>query len=317
MNFLVTGGAGFIGSHVCEHLLREGHAVWAFDDLNDFYAPQLKRGNLREVQSLAKPFEFVFGDLTDPHAVGELFESVKFDQVIHLAARAGVRPSLQQPALYQRVNVEGTVNILEAARRTGVKKAILASSSSVYGVNAKVPFAEADPLFHPISPYAASKLACEALGHVYHHVYGLDIVMLRFFTVYGPRQRPDLAIHKFARLIQAGQAIPVYGDGSTARDYTFISDILQGIMACTRREFGYEIYHLGESQTVPLTRLIELLESALGRRAVIDRQPCQPGDVPLTCADISKAREKLDYNPQVKIERGIPLFVEWLKQNPS
>lgn len=317
MNFLVTGGAGFIGSHVCEQLLREGHAVWALDDLNDFYEPQLKRGNLRQLQALAQPFEFVFGDLTDRQTVGELFASIKFDQVIHLAARAGVRPSLQQPALYQRVNVEGTVNILEAARRTGVKKAILASSSSVYGVNAKVPFSEADPLFHPISPYAASKLACEALGHVYHHVYGLDIVMLRFFTVYGPRQRPDLAIHKFARLIEAGQPIPVFGDGSTARDYTFISDILQGILACTRREFGYEIYNLGESQTVPLTRLIELLETALGKRAVIDRQPCQPGDVPLTCADISKAREQLGYNPQVKIERGIPLFVDWLKNSAS
>lgn len=314
MNFLVTGGAGFIGSHVCEQLLEAGHAVWAFDDLNDFYDPQLKRANLRELQALAKPFEFVFGDLTDRAAVEELFGSIKFDQVIHLAARAGVRPSLAEPALYQRVNVEGTVNVLEAARRTGAHKLILASSSSVYGVNAKVPFAEADPVFQAISPYAASKLACEALGHVYHHVYGLDVVMLRFFTVYGPRQRPDLAIHKFARLIRTGQPVPVYGDGSTARDYTYINDILAGIRACTEREFGYQIYNLGESQTVTLNRLIELLEAALGQRARIVRQPSQPGDVPLTCADISKARAQLGYQPQVRIEEGIRRFVDWFNR---
>ena len=241
--------------------------------------------------------------------------SAKFDQVIHLAARAGVRPSLDEPALYQRVNVEGTVNILEAARLHGVKKIIIASSSSVYGVNSKVPFAESDPIFSAISPYAASKLACEALGHVYHHVYGLDIVMLRFFTVYGPRQRPDLAIRKFATLIQAGKPIPVFGDGSTARDYTYITDILSGIIACTQKEFGYEIFNLGESETVKLTRLIELLESALDKKAIIERKPPQPGDVPLTCADISKARQKLGYNPTVKIDHGIPLFVNWLKQN--
>ncbi len=223
MNFLVTGGAGFIGSHVCEQLLRCGHAVWAFDDLNPFYDPQLKRRNIRDIQALAKPFEFVHGDLTNRAALDELLGSVKFDQVIHLAARAGVRPSLAEPALYQRVNVEGTVNVLEAARLNGVRKLILASSSSVYGVNSKVPFSESDPIFSAISPYAASKLACEALGHVYHHVYDLDIVMLRFFTVYGPRQRPDLAIHKFARLMRAGKPIPVFGDGSTARDYTYIT----------------------------------------------------------------------------------------------
>lgn len=315
MNFLVTGGAGFIGSHLCERLLQAGEAVWAFDDLNAFYDPRLKRRNLCDIQSLAKPFEFVQGDLTDKAAVNELFGSVKFDQVIHLAARAGVRPSLMEPALYQRVNVEGTVNILEAARQSGVRKITMASSSSVYGVNAKVPFAESDPIFSAISPYAASKLACEALGHVYHHVYGLDVAMLRFFTVYGPRQRPDLAIHKFARLIQAGQPIPVYGDGSTARDYTYITDILEGILACTRQEFGFEIFNLGESQTVTLNRLIELLESALGRKALRNPQPVQPGDVPRTCADISKARQKLGYNPKTRIERGIPLFVDWLQHS--
>jgi dTDP-4-dehydrorhamnose reductase len=199
MNFLVTGGAGFIGSHLCERLLSDGHAVWVLDDLNSFYDPALKRRNVAEIQALRKPFVFIQGDVADRPCVEQLFRAVPFDQVIHLAARAGVRPSLQEPALYQRVNVEGTANILEAARASGVAKVILASSSSVYGVNSKVPFAETDPVFAPISPYAASKLACEALGHVFHHVYGMDIVMLRFFTVYGPRQRPDLAIHKFAR----------------------------------------------------------------------------------------------------------------------
>ena len=315
MNFLVTGGAGFIGSHVCERLLQTGHAVWAFDDLNNFYDPQIKRRNLRDLQSLAKPFDFMHGDLTDRAALDELFGGVKFDQVIHLAARAGVRPSLAEPALYQRVNVEGTVNVLEAARLTGVKKITIASSSSVYGVNAKVPFAESDPIFSAISPYAASKLACEALGHVYHHIYGLDVVMLRFFTAYGPRQRPDLAIHKFAKLISTGKPIPVFGDGSTARDYTYISDIVDGILACTRQTFGYEVFNLGESQTVTLSRLIELIEAALGKKAVLDRQPLQPGDVPITFADITKARAKLGYAPQVKIEQGIPLFADWFLKN--
>src|SRR5579884_1933529 len=317
MNFLVTGGAGFIGSHVCERLLRDGHHVWAFDDLNDFYDPRFKQRNLREIQALAKPFEFVFGDITDRAALDEIFSSVRFDQVIHLAARAGVRPSLQQPALYQRVNVEGTVNVLEAARQRGVKKIIIASSSSVYGLNSRVPFSERDPIVSPISPYAASKLACETLGHVWHHLYKMDVVLLRFFTVYGPRQRPDLAIYKFAKLITAGQPIPVFGDGSAARDYTFITDTLEGIIACTQREFGYEIFNLGESQTVSLNRMIELLEAALGQKAVIDRQPLQPGDVPLTCADVSKARERLGYQPRVKFEEGIKLFAEWFRKQEA
>jgi UDP-glucuronate 4-epimerase len=315
MNFLVTGGAGFIGSHVCERLLRDGHSVWAFDDLNDFYDPQFKRANIREIQSLALLFEFFHGDITDRAALDELFSSVKFDQVIHLAARAGVRPSLEQPALYQRVNVEGTVNVLEAARKNGVKKITIASSSSVYGVNAKVPFSESDPIFSPVSPYAASKLACEALGHTWHHIYQMDVAMLRFFTVYGPRQRPDLAIHKFTKLIDAGKPIPVFGDGSAARDHTHISDIVEGVIACTQREFGFEIFNLGESQTVKLSELISLIEKALGKPAIIDRQPLQPGDVPITFADISKARKLLDYNPQVKVEKGIPLFVDWFRKN--
>jgi UDP-glucuronate 4-epimerase len=313
MKFLVTGGAGFIGSHVCERLLQAGHSVWALDDLNGFYDPAIKRRTLAEIEALAKPFTFIMGDLTDRKCLDEVFAGVKFDQVIHLAARAGVRPSLEEPALYQRVNVEGTVNVLEAARNHGVGKIIIASSSSVYGVNSKVPFSEGDPIFQPISPYAASKLACEALGHVYHHIYGLDVVMLRFFTVYGPRQRPDLAIHKFARLIEAGKPIPVFGDGSTARDYTYVTDTVDGVMACIGQEFGFEIFNLGESQTVKLSCLIELLEQALGKKAIIDRKPPQPGDVPITYADIAKARSRLNYNPRVKVEEGILLFVEWFR----
>jgi UDP-glucuronate 4-epimerase len=314
MNFLVTGGAGFIGSHVCERLLRDGHQVWAFDDLNAFYDPAHKRRNLREVQALAKPFEFVHGDITDRAALDELFGSVQFDQVIHLAARAGVRPSLADPALYQRVNVEGTVNVLEAARTRGVKKITIASSSSVYGLNSKSPFSESDPIFSPVSPYAASKLACEALGHAWHHLYKMDVAMLRFFTVYGPRQRPDLVIYKFAQLITAGKPIPVFGDGNTARDYTFVTDTLDGIIACTQKEFGFEVFNLGESQTVKLSELIALMEKALGKRAIIDRQPMQPGDVPLTYADISKAQARLGYQPKIKAAEGIPLFVAWYQQ---
>ncbi len=315
MRVLVTGAAGFIGYHVCERLLQEGHSVCALDNLNDFYDPQIKQSNLLDLQSLAKPFSIVVGDITEPHIVNEVFASERFDQVIHLAARAGVRPSLEQPALYQRTNVEGTVNILEAARTHGVKKCTLASSSSVYGVNSKVPFAEIDPIFQAISPYAASKLACEALGHVYHHLYKMDVAMLRFFTVYGPRQRPDLAIHKFAKLIHNHQPIPVYGDGSTARDYTYVTDIVDGILACTQKELGYEIFNLGESQTVTLARLIELLEQELATSAQINRLPPQPGDVPLTYADISKAQRLLNYHPTTKIEDGIRHFIQWFKQN--
>jgi len=310
MHFLVTGGAGFIGSHVCERLLREGHHVCALDDLNAFYDPSIKERNLRVLRSFGDHFAFVQRDITAPEGLAEAFQRARFDQLIHLAARAGVRPSLEEPALYQRVNVEGTVNLLESARKYGVRKIIIGSSSSVYGVNAKLPFCEDDPIASPISPYAASKLACEALGHVYHHLYGMDITLLRFFTVYGPRQRPDLAIHRFAQLICAGKPIQVFGDGSTARDYTYVSDTVDGIMAASAKQFGYQIFNLGESQTVKLAYLIELLERALGKKAVIERKPMQPGDVPITFANIDKARRLLGYEPKVKIEEGIPRFVE-------
>lgn len=319
MNFLITGGAGFIGSHVGERLLKSGHHVTALDDLNPFYDPAVKHANLAVLtRTGGHRFRFVRGDIVDRSMLDALCAQQSFDQVIHLAARAGVRPSLKDPALYQRVNVEGTVNVLEAAKAHGCLKFTLASSSSVYGLNAKVPFSEADPIFSAISPYAASKLACEALGHVYHHLYGLDVAMLRFFTVYGPRQRPDLAIFKFATLIDAGQPIPVFGDGSARRDYTFVEDIVDGVVACTERTLGYEIFNLGESQTVRLDELIALLEKSLGKPALIDRQPLQPGDVPVTYADISKAARLLDYRPRTKIADGIPRFVEWFrKQNET
>ena len=312
---MVTGGVGFIGSHVCEHLLDAGHTVCALDDLNDFYDPAIKQNTLRELQARAQSFAFVHADITERDELDEVLASMSFDQIIHLAARAGVRPSLEQPALYQRVNVEGTTNLLEAARKRGIKKVTIASSSSVYGINSNIPFSEEDPIFRAISPYAASKLACEALGHTYHHVYGMDICILRFFTVYGPRQRPDLAIHKFAKLLQANQPITVFGNGSSSRDYTYITDTVAGVIACTEQEFGYEIINLGESETVELNRLIELLETDFKIKADIIHQPEQPGDVPITYANIEKAQRLLGYHPKTKIEDGIPKFVEWfLKQ---
>jgi len=299
MKILVTGGAGFIGSHVVEALLARGEAVTVLDDFNDFYDPALKRRNVAGFPQVIE------GDIRGKLPAG------KFDAIIHLAARAGVRPSLAQPRLYSDVNIAGTQNLLEFARESGIRKFVFASSSSVYGVNQKIPFSEDDPIFKPISPYAATKLAGEALCHVYHHLYGLDIVCLRFFTVYGPRQRPDLAIRKFTQAILAGQPIDVFGDGSTRRDYTHIEDILQGVLAALDRKLGYEVINLGESRTVELRELISLIEKATGKSAKLNRQPLQPGDVPVTFADIARARRLLDYNPRVPIEDGIARFVHW------
>ena len=299
MKILVTGGAGFIGSHVTEALLKRGEIVTVLDDFNDFYDPALKR---RNVAGFPRVIE---GDIR-----GKL-PAEKFDAVIHLAARAGVRPSLAQPRLYSDVNIAGTQNLLEFARESGIRKFVFASSSSVYGVNQKIPFSEDDPIFKPISPYAATKLAGEALCHVYHHLYGLDMVCLRFFTVYGPRQRPDLAIRKFTQAILAGKPIDVFGDGSTRRDYTHIDDILQGVLAALDRKLGYEVINLGESRTVELRELISLIEKATGKSAKLNWQPLQPGDVPVTFADIAKGRRLLDYNPRVPIEDGIARFVHW------
>jgi UDP-glucuronate 4-epimerase len=309
MNVLVTGGAGFIGSHVVERLLARGDSVTVVDDFNEFYDPALKRGNVRGFADRIELFEVDI--CSDLRAV---FAAQAFDTIIHLAARAGVRPSLAQPELYTRVNIVGTQNLLELAREFGVKKFVFGSSSSVYGVNQKVPFGEEDPIFKPISPYAATKLAGEALCHVYHHLYGIDIVCLRFFTVYGPRQRPDLAIRKFTNAIMAGKPIDVYGDGASRRDYTYIEDILQGIVACLERNFGYEVINLGESRTVDLRELLHLIEKATGKKAQVRQMPMQPGDVPITYADISKAKRLLDYRPKVAIEEGIEKFVKWCRQ---
>lgn len=311
MNVLVTGGAGFIGSHVAERLLARGDNVTVVDDFNDFYDPSLKR---RHVAAWGDRVRVVEADITDAVALRQVFAVGRLDSVVHLAARAGVRPSLQQPALYTRVNVLGTQNLLELAREFAVTKFVFASSSSVYGINEKVPFAEDDSVSNPISPYAATKLAGEALCHVYHHLYGMEVVALRFFTVYGPRQRPDLAIRKFAHAITRGEPIDLFGDGSTRRDYTYIDDILQGVLAALDRRLGYEVINLGESRTVALRELVELLERNLGRKAVVRWLPVQPGDVPVTFADIGKARRLLGYNPQVPIEEGIARFVAWFKQ---
>jgi UDP-glucuronate 4-epimerase len=311
---LVTGGAGFIGSHLVDSLLAEkGNDITVLDNFNDFYSPSIKRANIaRHVSNPA--FRLVEGDIRDSVAVEGVFASGKFDTVVHLAALAGVRPSLENPRSYYEVNVEGTLNILEAVRSAGVPRFIFGSSSSVYGINEKVPFSEDDTINNTISPYAATKSAGEALCRTFSHLYGIRTVCLRFFTVYGPRQRPDLAIHKFSRKIFSGEPIPVFGDGSTRRDYTYIDDIIQGVRAAMDySDSMYEIFNLGESQTVQLSELIQEIENALNMKAAIDRQPEQPGDVPITFADISKAHTLLGYRPSVKIKDGIPKFVEWFR----
>jgi len=311
---LVTGGAGFIGSHLVERLLGEGGwRVEVVDDFNDFYDPALKRRNV--APHLAREdFRLHEADIRDRAALARIFRDTPFDCVVHLAARAGVRPSLAEPLLYAETNVTGTLNLLELARRSRVRQFVFGSSSSVYGENEKVPFSEDDPVARPISPYAATKAAGELLCHTYSHLWGLRSVCLRFFTVYGARQRPDLAIHKFARLISAGQPIPVFGDGTTRRDYTYIDDIIAGVRAAMDYEAtGYEVINLGESRTVQLRELIGLLERELGREALIDRQPLQPGDVPQTFADTRKARALLGYDPRTPIEEGVRRFVEWFR----
>ena len=311
-NILVTGGAGFIGSHLVDHLLAGGGwRVTVVDDFNDFYAPALKRANVgRHVDD--ERFRLAEADIRDRAALERVFDGAEFDCVVHLAARAGVRPSLSEPLLYVETYVTGTLHLLELARAHRVSQFVFGSSSSVYGVNAKVPFAEEDPIRQPISPYAATKAAGEHLCHAYSHLYGVRCVALRFFTVYGPRQRPDLAIHKFARLISEGRPIPVFGDGTTRRDYTYVDDIIAGVRAAMDYDASaFEAINLGESRTVELRELIALLEKELGREAVIDRQPAQPGDVPQTFADISKARRLLGYDPRTQIEDGLRRFVEW------
>lgn len=313
---LVTGGAGFIGSHLVDRLLAtDVEQITVIDDFNDFYDPEIKRANIR--RQLEDPrYQLAEADIRDRAALEQALAAREFDCIVHLAARAGVRPSLSQPQLYNETNVNGTLNLLEIARERSIKQFVFGSSSSVYGINAKVPFSEDDPIRQPISPYAATKGAGELLCHTYSHLYGIRCVCLRFFTVYGPRQRPDLAIHKFARLISDNKPIPVFGDGTTRRDYTYVDDIIDGVVsAMSYDQSDYEVINLGESRTVELRELIALLEKELDAHAVIDRQPPQPGDVPQTFADITKARKLLGYNPQTQIEEGIHKFVGWFRGN--
>jgi UDP-glucuronate 4-epimerase len=313
-NILITGGAGFIGSHLVDRLLATGDwRITVVDDFNDFYDPAIKSENVR--LQLENPNYTLFRiDIRDKPGLETVFESARFDCIVHLAARAGVRPSLEQPLLYAETNIRGSMNLLELGRAHGIKQFVFGSSSSVYGINAKVPFSEDDPIRQPISPYAATKAAGELLCHTYSHLYGIRCICLRFFTVYGPRQRPDLAIHKFARLITEGKTIPVFGDGTTRRDYTYIDDIIAGVRAAIDYEAtDYEVFNLGESRTVELRELIELLEKGLGIEAKIDRQPLQPGDVPQTFADVTKARHLLGYNPQTQIEEGVKKFISWFQ----
>ena len=314
-NILVTGGAGFIGSHLVDRLLSERDSViTVVDDFNDFYQPDIKRANVSSHLKNDR-YQLIEADIRDRKALDRVFQQQPFDCIVHLAARAGVRPSLAQPELYTETNINGTLNLLELARQHHVKQFVFGSSSSVYGINAKVPFSEEDPIRQPISPYAATKAAGELLCHTYTHLYGIRCVCLRFFTVYGARQRPDLAIHKFARLMTEGKPIPVFGDGTTRRDYTYIDDIIAGVVASMDYNTSdYEVFNLGESQTVELRKLISLLEKSLDTQAIIERFPPQPGDVPQTFADVSKARRLLGYNPTTKIEEGIQRFVEWFRE---
>lgn len=341
-NFLITGGAGFIGSTVAERLLNNGDKVVVIDNFNEFYDYNIKIRNILEItnnfnkinefKNLSKDekisklieivnsenFTLVYGDIRDREAMDRVFAENSFDLVFNPAAMAGVRPSLLDPMLYEDVNVRGYMNLLELCKKYGVKKFIQASSSSVYGNNKEVPFKETAIVDFAISPYAATKKSCEVMGHVYHKLYNIDMVQLRFFTVYGPKQRPDLAIHKFTKMILEDKPIPFYGDGTTKRDYTYIDDIVDGILKSMNYLFNnenvYEIFNLGESHVVSLKEMVETIESALGKKAILDIQPMQPGDVDKTYADISKAKAMIGYDPQTNFSEGIRKFVEWYKR---
>jgi UDP-glucuronate 4-epimerase len=309
MRILVTGGAGFIGSHLVEKLLAAGHDVAILDDFNDFYDPQIKHANIGD---FVKDVAVHHVDLRDSASVRNLFHREKFETIAHLAARAGVRPSIQHPQLYYDTNVTGTLHLLDAARVIGVERFIFASSSSVYGISKTVPFSEDQHLTQTLSPYAATKIAGEFLCSTYSHLYQMRVVALRYFTVYGPRQRPDLAIHQFTRRVYASQPIDQFGNGTTRRDYTYIDDVIQGTMAALKYDGPlFDIFNLGESDTIQLKDLIAAIEKALGKKAKINRLPEQPGDMPLTCADISKARKLLGYNPATPLSDGLPRFIDW------
>lgn len=310
---VLTGAAGFIGSHLSESLLARGDEVVGVDNFNTYYDVGIKRRNVSAIADHAR-FSLREFDIIDEAAVMALFREVKPDVVVHLAARAGVRPSLQDPNLYHRVNVIGTQHILDACREVGPSHVVIASSSSVYGGLTEVPFHEGMDISRPISPYAATKRMNELMGHVYRHVYGLNVTMLRFFTVYGPRQRPDMAISKFIRLIEAGKPVHMFGDGSTRRDYTYIDDILDGLLRTVDTPFPFEIFNLGESHTTSLRELIDLVSEAVGKPARIEEKPLQPGDVEITYADITKAREMLGYDPHTTMAEGIARQVAWHRE---
>lgn len=313
MYYLITGGAGFIGSHVVDRLLKDGKKVICLDNFDNFYDPAIKRRNISE--AIKNPdFKLIEGDIRDLKLLKDIFSSHKISHVFHPAARAGVRPSIADPLFYEDVNIKGTMNMLEMAKGFKVENFVFASSSSVYGENKKVPFSESDNVDKPISPYAATKKACEEICFTYHHLYNISITCLRFFTVYGPRQRPEMAIHKFTRLIDEGKKIPMFGDGSTKRDYTYIDDIIDGVMKGLDKRHGFEIFNLGESETTELRKLISLIEKNLGKKAQIDEQPNQPGDVSITYADIEKAKMMLGYSPCTKIENGVELFIKWYRE---
>ncbi len=309
---LVTGAAGFIGSHLTDALLARGDEVAGLDEFNDYYDPAIKRKNIAGALQNER-FQLHEVDLCDETRLRAVFESVRPEVVVHLAARAGVRPSLQDPNLYHRVNVIGGQHILDACRDFSPSHLVFASSSSVYGGSTAVPFRETDPVMRPISPYAATKRMNELQAHVYSHIYGVKVSMLRFFTVYGPRQRPDMAIHMFTKKILEGAPLPMFGDGSTQRDYTYIDDIIDGVVRCVDRPFDYEIFNLGEHHTTSLSELITLIEKHTGKKANIDLRPIQPGDVEITYADITHAREKLGYAPRFGMDEGIARFVQWFK----
>lgn len=342
MNYLVTGGSGFIGSHLVEHLLKNGHSVINIDNFDDFYDYKIKIKNTLEsvgktlefsfhekqldIQKLIfetsiKDYQLYYQDIRNKEGLEKIFQKHKIDMVIHLAALAGVRPSIESPLEYAEVNIKGTMNLWELCKDFQIKKFINASSSSVYGNNEKTPFSEDDSVEHPISPYAATKKSGEILGHVYHHLYGIDMIHLRFFTVYGPRQRPDLAIHKFSKLISENKEIPFYGNGSTARDYTFIDDIIEGIhksiIFIEKQDNVYEIINLGESQVINLNEMVETIENELEKKSIKKNLPLQPGDVEKTNANIQKAKTLIGYQPRTHFQNGIKKFVEWFLRNGS
>jgi UDP-glucuronate 4-epimerase len=323
MIILVTGAAGFIGSHLCERLLKDGHEVVGVDNMNPFYDPDIKAANVTDIERAADShgsrFSFYAADIRHEAQMRDVFASHDVDAVAHLAAMAGVRPSMKNPLLYEEVNQGGTLNVLEQARAKGVKKILFASSSSVYGNNAKIPFSEDDPVDRPISHYAVTKRAGELTCHVFHRIHGMSFACLRFFTVYGPRQRPDLSIHKFTKLIFNGGKIPVFGDGTKKRDFTYVDDTIDGIVRALAwvaegASPKYEIFNLGESQTASVNEIITLIEKASGVKAERETFPDVAGDVEVTYADIAKARRVLGYDPRIKINEGIPEFVKWFKK---